>query len=308
MTGANGGLAHTGFLSPGDEALATYEQGRCDGIVLEAQLANPWISGLQAPGDHIVLPEVIGNAQGAGTSHADGGPVQPEGDYSVTGTNPDGSSYNGNAKINKIGDQYTVVWNIQDKTYSGIGRLHDGTLSVDWGKEQPIVYSIERNGVLVGQWANGAATDILSPAGAAVDAQPGLQAGLGGGGTGVGVVTPECRAIFQQCASTTHCGVWLGILSSEASNFTQPLGSCGVDCANTLKSNIARTTTVTVSGPDMFQPINPDMVHGCVGFRPDAGGTSQGAQCLAALLGPSYRADVNGGCSDSGIGYNVVLP
>ncbi|NEQ28759.1 MAG: tetratricopeptide repeat protein, partial [Microcoleus sp. SIO2G3] len=70
-----------------------------------------------------------------GTETATGGkPNQIEGDYQVTGKNPDGvGEYNGVLNIRKTGDTYDVIWNV-GTSYRGVGIRSGDWLVVSWGE------------------------------------------------------------------------------------------------------------------------------------------------------------------------------
>ncbi|MFD2184699.1 hypothetical protein [Rhodoplanes azumiensis] len=91
--------------------------------------------------------------------------------YSVSGTNPDGSSYSGTLALQVISDTtYTVRWSIGGETYTGFGmRMNDylaATYTMD-GKPGLVMYKVEDGGVLRGLWSvrgqNGSGTETLTP-------------------------------------------------------------------------------------------------------------------------------------------------
>ncbi len=96
-----------------------------------------------------------------------GSPIAPgdiSGNYSVDGTNTNGTTYHGSATIRRDGDRYRFDWLISNVgSYSGIGTLDGGTIVVDWGQKYPVIYRIGANGVLTGTWNNGTATETLVP-------------------------------------------------------------------------------------------------------------------------------------------------
>ncbi|MBN1799757.1 MAG: hypothetical protein JW822_14365 [Spirochaetales bacterium] len=84
-----------------------------------------------------------------------------EGTYDVYGTNPGGSLYGGTVKIVKSGSSYSFEWSVGE-SYSGTGTLQGNKLTVDWGDDHPVIYMVKENGrVLIGTWADGAATETL---------------------------------------------------------------------------------------------------------------------------------------------------
>jgi TPR repeat protein len=86
-----------------------------------------------------------------------------EGEYLVSGTNPDNSTYSGKAKITKKAESYKIKWEIDASAktpiqeYSSYGFVHDGNLCVYFkGPMNGIaVYSIMGN-QLIGQWSGDA--------------------------------------------------------------------------------------------------------------------------------------------------------
>ena len=86
-----------------------------------------------------------------------------EGEYLVSGTNPDNSTYTGKAKITKKAESYKIKWEIDASAktpiqeYSSYGFAHDGNLCVYFkGPMNGIaVYSIMGN-QLIGQWSGDA--------------------------------------------------------------------------------------------------------------------------------------------------------
>jgi hypothetical protein len=87
------------------------------------------------------------------------------GEYSIDGVNPNGSSYGGVVTITAgAGGTYNFRWQIgRSQTYRGTGRLRGRTLTVNWGQTHPVIYRVEDDGTLRGRWANGRATEDLTP-------------------------------------------------------------------------------------------------------------------------------------------------
>ena len=86
------------------------------------------------------------------------------GDYSVIGTNPNGSRYQGLVAITHEGrDRYSFRWVIGKDTFRGQGTLVGKTLTVEWGDVSPVVYQVMENGTLDGLWHNGRGTETLVP-------------------------------------------------------------------------------------------------------------------------------------------------
>jgi hypothetical protein len=90
-----------------------------------------------------------------------------EGAYTVSGTNPDGSTYEGTLDVAASGDAYTWSWN--NAEYKGVGLKQDDVVSVGWGGDECYVvsYVIGDDGVLTGKWTDmsisGVGSDIATP-------------------------------------------------------------------------------------------------------------------------------------------------
>ncbi|MGO8692098.1 MAG: CsgG/HfaB family protein [Rectinemataceae bacterium] len=86
------------------------------------------------------------------------------GTYRAAGTNPDGTKYEGSCIVGINPDgTYSFVWDIGGASYTGIGKLKDGVMTVDWGDVSPVVYQVQQDGkILVGTWSNGKATETIS--------------------------------------------------------------------------------------------------------------------------------------------------
>ncbi|MBI3704103.1 MAG: hypothetical protein HY244_09730 [Rhizobiales bacterium] len=86
------------------------------------------------------------------------------GQYSVAGVNPNGSTYRGEVTISEDGGVYNFRWRISNgDTFRGKGRLRGRILSVDWGQKYPVIYHVDEDGTLRGKWANGRASEDLTP-------------------------------------------------------------------------------------------------------------------------------------------------
>jgi hypothetical protein len=87
------------------------------------------------------------------------------GSYSVSGTNPDSSTYSGSVVVSQLGgNRYRFDWSIAgNQTFTGTGALNGNTISVDWGQDAPVIYQVGSNGVLNGTWANGRGIEVLIP-------------------------------------------------------------------------------------------------------------------------------------------------
>jgi uncharacterized protein YgiM (DUF1202 family) len=89
-------------------------------------------------------------------------PARPEigGLYRVTGTNPNGTRYSGTCRITRSGERYFFYWQV-GSTYRGSGAFDGDELVIDWGQAQPVIYTVEDDGRLVGTWNGGNATEEL---------------------------------------------------------------------------------------------------------------------------------------------------
>jgi len=90
-----------------------------------------------------------------------------EGNYTLEGTNPNGSKYNGTAGITRSHGRYSVTWKIADNAFTGTGTLSGKTLTIN--RKGPgalngvIVYRMGTNGMLHGIWGAGKAEETLKP-------------------------------------------------------------------------------------------------------------------------------------------------
>ena len=94
------------------------------------------------------------------------------GDYTVFGTNFDGSHYKGTATITiKTNTTCEIEWKTGDSTSSGICMRNDDSFAAAYqlGKDVGlIIYKMHDNGVLDGLWTiageDGNGTEVLTPA------------------------------------------------------------------------------------------------------------------------------------------------
>jgi TolB-like protein len=86
-----------------------------------------------------------------------------EGQYNVTGRNPNGTTYRGIVNITKKDETYMLVWKTGSSTFSGSGYLEGNVLTVQWGAPYPVIYTVRPDGILDGIWNNGTATETLTP-------------------------------------------------------------------------------------------------------------------------------------------------
>lgn len=122
---------------------------------------------------------------------------------------------------------------------------------------------------------------------------------LSGMGSSGGSLSPACQQLLvgEACGTPETNGICVSLRTPENSACQ---GACAEAVANTL-----RVEGITVTGPLFSGFLAPP---GCVGFRPDIGGTPEGAQCLVDLLGPAYQlADPSRSrfCNFDGFPYNV---
>lgn len=79
------------------------------------------------------------------------------GDYAVTGTNPNGTNYNGNLTVTKRDEVYQFSWTSGDREYDGVGVRTDNTVAVSFtqgadGKGCGVVlYKVGADGSLDGR-------------------------------------------------------------------------------------------------------------------------------------------------------------
>jgi hypothetical protein len=81
--------------------------------------------------------------------------------YRNKGTDGAGESYDGIAAVLPRADSVRMIWWIDDETFSGTGELDRHALVVEWGEKYPVVYSSTDEGVLSGEWDDGAGNDTL---------------------------------------------------------------------------------------------------------------------------------------------------
>jgi hypothetical protein len=82
--------------------------------------------------------------------------------YLVDGSNPNGSRYRGMAALTPAGNQFRFTWWIGRQVFSGVGQFAGRMMVVNWGAKSPVIYTVARNDDLVGEWADGSATDRLT--------------------------------------------------------------------------------------------------------------------------------------------------
>jgi Caspase domain len=101
------------------------------------------------------FPRMVPGALTSGTTLALGGL------YLVEGTNPNGSRYRGMVALTPAGNQFRFTWWISRQIFSGVGQFAGRMLVVNWGAKSPVIYTVNRNDNLDGEWADGSATERL---------------------------------------------------------------------------------------------------------------------------------------------------
>jgi len=81
--------------------------------------------------------------------------------YRLTGTNPNHSFYYGMAAIAAQDDKLRFTWWMGREVFTGVGQFAGRMVVVNFGARHPVVYTIEPDGILGGEWADGSATDQL---------------------------------------------------------------------------------------------------------------------------------------------------
>lgn len=65
--------------------------------------------------------------------------------------------------LKEDGDDFKVTWWIGKDVFNGSGHYAGKMLVINWGDKDPVIYSFGDEGVLDGEWANGSATETLTP-------------------------------------------------------------------------------------------------------------------------------------------------
>ena len=84
------------------------------------------------------------------------------GNYHVEGTNPNGSTYKGQATIEQTSVGYRMTWTIGGASHSGLGKMKDGRLVIHWqggGASGLVIYKRDASGVWHGVWGGPSTTD-----------------------------------------------------------------------------------------------------------------------------------------------------
>lgn len=88
------------------------------------------------------------------------------GAYAVAGRNPDGTSYQGTALVRARSDgSFEFLWRV-GAFHRGIGSVEGNIVTVDFGDSFPAIYEMQPDGSLSGTWADGRASERLTPIGA----------------------------------------------------------------------------------------------------------------------------------------------
>ena len=113
------------------------------------------------------LPLQAGSLSGAGPTARVQAPASLlTGAYTVDGRNADGSAYRGTAIVQSRSDgKLQFVWHV-GAFQRGIGTLDGNVVTVDFGDAFPAIYELQSDGSLSGTWANGLASERLTPIGA----------------------------------------------------------------------------------------------------------------------------------------------
>lgn len=97
--------------------------------------------------------------------------AQQNGIYNVTGTNPDGSTYEGIIMLQQVGIiSWRATWSLQGERIEGIGMASTNIFSVTYqlGERTGMgIYTVNPDGSMFGQWtvlgSSGIGTEMLSP-------------------------------------------------------------------------------------------------------------------------------------------------
>lgn len=92
-----------------------------------------------------------------------------EGAYDISGTNPDGSNYDGQFLLRAgPGGAWIGTWRVANETIMGLGLIQGGVLAVSFvvnGRPGVAVFEVEPDGRLRGSWTTGGGlgTEMLAP-------------------------------------------------------------------------------------------------------------------------------------------------
>ncbi|EAU42658.1 hypothetical protein FP2506_07451 [Fulvimarina pelagi HTCC2506] len=83
--------------------------------------------------------------------------ADPSGSYTISGTNPDGSAYNGSVLVAKVGETFTVNYTVGAQTFTGTGLGDDDVISIGYtagGQDVGVALMVaDGNGGFEGVWA-----------------------------------------------------------------------------------------------------------------------------------------------------------
>ncbi|MGA9603189.1 MAG: caspase family protein [Methyloceanibacter sp.] len=140
---------------------------------------TPWISSTFF-GDFVFHPE------GAEADQEDDQAGEGEDDeaeaptltgvYRANGTNPSGSNYTGIVALKEDGEDFKLTWWIGKDVFNGSGHYAGKMLVINWGEKNPVIYSFGNQGALDGEWADGSASETLTPIGTAASADDDVSA------------------------------------------------------------------------------------------------------------------------------------
>jgi hypothetical protein len=91
--------------------------------------------------------------------------------YRNKGTDGAGEAYSGITAVLPRDDDVQMIWWVDNETVSGVGELDRYSLVVRWGEKYPAVYSSPEEGVLSGEWDDGAGSETLELF-AAIESEP----------------------------------------------------------------------------------------------------------------------------------------
>ncbi len=99
--------------------------------------------------------------------------------YRASGTNPGGSKYTGMVALEEDDDDFKLTWWIGKDVFKGSGHFAGKMLVINWGDKTPVIYSFGDEGALDGEWADGSASETLTPIGTAASADDDVSAARG---------------------------------------------------------------------------------------------------------------------------------
>jgi hypothetical protein len=131
---------------------------------------TPWISSTFF-GDFVFRPQDA-EAEEEDDQAGEGEVEQAEpptlaGVYRASGTNPSGSDYTGIVALEEDGEDFKLTWWIGKDVFPGSGHFAGKMLVINWGDKTPVIYSFGEVGAHDGEWADGSASETLTPVGAA---------------------------------------------------------------------------------------------------------------------------------------------